>query len=153
MKQQSYERIGILSLSDVIPHIEKNLGQPGKTKVEVKGFTFNTQSLRLKTFLKTGTTCPCCNIVAEFFAVERAKGSKDGFHINLYGYNENKEEVIFTHDHIISRALGGEDNLANSRTMCGPCNWEKGRIEYLLLKENSIQDIEKINQQLKKYKP
>jgi len=90
----------------------------------------NLGGKRLNTFFTKGTTCACCGLEASFFAVERTKGQESPkFHLNLYGVRANGKEVIFTHDHILARSLGGKDVHENMRTMCGPCNWEKGRKE------------------------
>src|ERR1700712_2632225 len=127
-KNPIYERIGTLSLEEVFPYIEEHLSDPRKIRIKIKKYFVSVQSLRLRTFLKSGVQCPCCSNKASFFAIERNYGSQGGYHLNLYGIDKKNKEILFTHDHIIARALGGEDNISNSRTMCGPCNWEKGRI-------------------------
>jgi hypothetical protein len=149
---EHYERIGILKLHDVFPHIKENFNNFGKRKVNINGFNVNVQSLRLRTFYKQGVTCPCCSLTAQYFAVERSKGNSGGYHLNLYGLNNQNEEVIFTHDHIIARALGGADDITNSITMCGPCNWNKGKIEQLLTKTEDPIEIEKLQKELEKLK-
>lgn len=131
---QQFERIGTLSLDEVFPLIEQNFNNPGRQRVQIGAFYVNVQSLRLRTFLKTGVKCSCCENSGSFFAVERSKVKSDvinktPFHLNLYGYNKEGEEVLFTHDHIIARALGGNDHIDNTITSCGPCNWRKGVLE------------------------
>jgi hypothetical protein len=151
-KKQQYERIGILTLDDVFPHIEAQLQIYKKSKVQIKDFFLNVQSLRLKTFYNCGLDCPCCENKASFFAVERAVGNTmHGYHLNLYGYGKNNEEILFTHDHILARALGGADNLSNTQTMCGECNWAKGKLEYLL--KNTTNPIEEayLKNKIEKY--
>lgn len=148
-----YERIGVLSLDEAFYYIEKHINDFGKSKVQIKDFSVNVQSLRLRTFLKSGVQCPCCPNKASFFAVERNTGSKGGYHINLYGIDAENNEVLFTHDHIVARALGGEDNLSNSRTMCGPCNWTKGKLEGLIKKSICPEEIQEAKEQLKKFMP
>ena len=151
--QQHYERIGTLSIEEVLPHIEKHFYEWGKKKVQIKDYSVSVQSLRLRTFFKTGVHCPCCSNKSSFFAVERSKGQTGGYHLNLYGIDAENNEILFTHDHIVARGLGGEDNLSNSRTMCGPCNWEKGKIEGLLRQISSEQEKQELNEKLKKYLP
>jgi hypothetical protein len=48
--------------------------------------------------------------------------------MNLYGMKDGNE-VLFTHDHILARGLGGADDLTNSQTMCSPCNGNKSKAE------------------------
>lgn len=50
------------------------------------------------------------------------------WHLNLYGVRED-EDVLFTHDHKLARALGGADNLSNAQLMCSPCNGKKSKGE------------------------
>jgi hypothetical protein len=152
-KKPAYERIGVLSLEEVFPHIEKHFYDFGKRKVQIREFYVNVQSLRLKTFFRSGVQCPCCTNKGSFFAVERSYGSLGGYHINLYGVDAENNEVLFTHDHIIARGLGGEDNIGNSRTMCGPCNWEKGKLEGIIKKSFSSEETQEAQEQLKKFMP
>lgn len=152
-KPQIYERAGILSLEEVLPIIKKYMEFNGKHKIQIKDYFVNVQSLRLRTFAKTGVQCPCCDNKASFFAVERNLGATGGYHLNLYGINKDDKEILFTHDHIIARSLGGEDNIENARTMCGPCNWEKGRIEQQIKLCQSKQEKEALEKILEKYLP
>ena len=151
-KESNYERATKVPLSMILPIILENINNKGKKKVDICGYMVNVQSLRLRTFATTGTTCPCCNTTAEFFAIERNRGSDGGYHLNLYGIDKENNDVLFTHDHIIARSLGGADDLSNTRTMCGPCNWKKGKLEALL--KNGVSEEERItiNEQLEKFK-
>lgn len=107
----------------------------GSTKHTYNGLTFNISSLRLRTFCRDAglgkLKCAGCGLDAKFFAIEAFARNSDNksVHANLYGVREDGKEVLFTHDHILARALGGEDTLKNSQTMCGPCNWAKGAQE------------------------
>jgi hypothetical protein len=105
-------------------------------------------SLRLKTFAHGAKKdnekiiCVGCGLEATHFAVESSPG-QNHTHMNLYGLkkvNEKFEEILFTHDHIRARALGGADNLSNLQVMCAPCNSKKsieeGR-QVRLLREKS----------------
>lgn len=150
---QQFERIGTLSLDEVFHYIEKHFNDFGKRKVQIKDFSVAVQSLRLRTFLKKGVQCPCCSNKGSFFAVEKTKGNAGGYHLNLYGFDQDKNEVLFTHDHIMARGLGGEDNIDNSRTMCGPCNWSKGKIEGLIRQAQTVEEKQELQEKLKKYMP
>lgn len=166
MTSNLYERIGVLSLEEVFPYIEKHLDEKVKRRINIGKFFVNVQSLRLRTFLHSGISCSCCPNQASFFAVERnrvkpGKNDKAPYHLNLYGINELGEEILFTHDHVLARALGGEDNLENTTTACGPCNWEKGRLEgrYKASQDqNEKEELKQLilnytNKQTKKVKP
>lgn len=147
-----YERIGILELDEVFHYIKKNLNIPSnKGKVYIKDFYVNVQSIRLRTFLNTGVECPCCGLKASFFAVERSKGTLGGYHLNLYGIDENNNEVLFTHDHVLARGLGGEDTQKNTHTMCGPCNWSKGHIEEKIAKKELDLNQAEVSEQLNSF--
>jgi hypothetical protein len=124
-KTQSYERIAVASLEDVLPLIGEALDAPQKKdRVNVAGVMVHVTSLRLRTFFKSGTYCHHCGLQAKYFAVERtpdkALGDDKPYHLNLWGEDANGEPVLFTHDHIVARALGGAPNsLENTQTSCG----------------------------------
>jgi len=48
------------------------------------------------------------------------------FHLNLYGFDENGEEVLMTRDHIIPVSRGGKNHLSNYQVYCWKCNIGKG---------------------------
>lgn len=147
-KTQKYERIGILEIEEVLPYIIESINQSqGSARAQIKSFQVKVSSLRLKTFAKTGTACTCCGDKASFFAVER-NNPTGPYHLNLWGYNKNQEPILFTHDHILARSLGGKDNLSNTETMCSPCNFEKSLIEHKISqfperKEEFLEEIER----------
>lgn len=99
-----------------------------QSRVEVNDTTVGVTSLRLQVFAKKGTVCTGCGLKAQYFAVESCHG-QTSHHLNLWGVNDKKEEVLFTHDHTIARSLGGKDELDNCTTMCSPCNRAKSVIE------------------------
>jgi len=83
-------------------------------------------SLRLRTFANHGTCCANCGLCGHFFALERHVGSQGRYHFNLYGHDEEGNEILFTKDHILPKAKGGPDSLKNMQTMCIICNHLKG---------------------------
>jgi hypothetical protein len=135
----NFERITTVAIDDVLPAIGAAY-DAGKTKsrVELAGVMVKVVGTRLRTFYETGTYCHHCGMKASFFAIERTvnhKGTDFPYHLNLWGIDTEGNEVLFTHDHIIARALGGADIVkANTQTSCGPCNWKKGEIEGELAK-------------------
>lgn len=127
-KNQTYQRIAVLEIEEVMPYIVEHLKEKFDKRVKIKDYLVKVSSLRLRTFAKTGIQCHCCGIKASFFAVERNQ-PKVPYHLNLWGYDKENNPILFTHDHILARSLGGKNNLSNTETMCGPCNWEKSIIE------------------------
>ncbi|QBQ74507.1 endonuclease [Burkholderia phage BcepSauron] len=126
----NYERIATLELGTGLRAIvaDMKLREKERRTEVAPGLEVHTTSKRLRCFANHGTTCSSCGLEATHFAVERTatkKGSDGPFHMNMWGFRDG-EEVIFTHDHTVSRANGGADAQHNMTTMCGPCNWEKG---------------------------
>jgi len=136
---QKYDRHSIVNIEIILEEIKENSKKvyQERTKVEINSVKINIESLRLRTFAEKGTVCKCCGLEATHFAIERdmATAAKDGgYHLNLWGVKDG-EEVLFTHDHVLARGLGGKDNLDNTQTMCCYCNWEKGDLEAILANE------------------
>jgi hypothetical protein len=88
-----------------------------------KDIYVRTNSERYATFKKS-LTCSCCGLKGQYFALEKAKNSKS-YHFNLYGVDENGNEVLFTKDHIVPKSKGGENDVSNYQTMCEVCNFKK----------------------------
>lgn len=133
MKRQAYIRHSTILLQQGLHAIRENITrmtarQPTERYV-FNGERVNAESLRLRTFAVHGTRCVGCGLEGAFFALEKSHGSTPSFHMNLYALGQDQQEILMTHDHIKARCLGGKDNLTNTQTMCGPCNWAKGDIE------------------------
>lgn len=135
---QLYERLCTLTIDEGLAAIRltldriKNRQKP--SKVNVKGQMINTKSLRLQTFAEKGLVCACCGRVGTHFALERGSHTT-AYHMNLWSTDDQGDEYLMTHDHILARSLGGADNLSNTQTMCSPCNAEKAIGERILLEE------------------
>jgi hypothetical protein len=137
MKQ--YNRHAVVSIDEVIRAVVNQW-----VNLETDRFTLSTghrvgvTSLRMRTFgraaMHGNMNCVSCGCTPLFFAVETFARSKDQSipHVNLYGKVGDKD-VLFTHDHILARSLGGADNLKNSQIMCSPCNSKKSVGEGKLL--------------------
>lgn len=80
---------------------------------------------RYKLFFTKGYKCVNCGLEGKFFALEKRK-TDTIYHLNLYGYDKNGNEILFTKDHIIPKSKGGKDILENYQTMCEKCNMRKG---------------------------
>jgi 5-methylcytosine-specific restriction endonuclease McrA len=122
----SLERLGTIGIQEAFAIIKAAVD--GRTKVMVvNGHEANPGSQRYELFMKKGTTCVCCGLKAQFFAIERHYANSEcRAHLNLYGIDDAGDEVLFTKDHIVPKAKGGQNFLSNYQTMCMPCNTEKG---------------------------
>lgn len=127
-----YTRHSTVSLEEGLAAIGSFVANPKNRKAVLNGLRVNCHSLRLQTFYHKGLVCAQCGAQATHFALEAnaPEGTTPtSYHINLWGVNGEGEDVLFTHDHILARALGGKDELENTQTMCCFCNWEKGKGE------------------------
>jgi hypothetical protein len=90
----------------------------------VNGFKVRTTSLRYETF-RAGRTCPDCGSQGTQMALETSRSDMkvNRAHFNLY---DESGTLLFNKDHIHPKSKGGLDSLANLRTMCRPCNEQKG---------------------------
>ena len=136
------EVFGVMNrvLSEYSARGSKQLTKQSIPRQEVNGEMVRVFSLRLQTFHLHGTKCSCCGLEASYFAIERNDEDEvrgRPYHLNLWGVNKDGEEVLFTHDHILARALGGKDEISNTQTMCTWCNFEKS------LKEGEIAKSQK----------
>jgi len=144
-----YIRVAKMPIDSVIPHIftkEKrhNLRSKGISYNSVdwqiasqhtypviigeklENITISMGSHRYQLFEAKGTICVCCGTRGLFFAIERGiYDNPSKFHLNLYGLDENMEEIMLTKDHVIPRSKGGENSLSNYQTLCYKCNQRK----------------------------
>jgi len=124
--QAPYERLGIVTIDEVLAVKDQ------ETYVFL-GEQVKLTSLRMQTFLHKGTVCSACGREAAYFAVERhwsrQEGHSNTYHLNLYGLGVEENEILYTHDHTIARALGGKDQISNTETMCSHCNNSKSVCE------------------------
>lgn len=110
-------------LGDKIFSLEK------KINIELHGRIIKANSQRYKLFFTKGCTCVKCGLKANYFALERDSksfGNTNRYHFNLYGVDQDGNEILFTKDHIIPRSRGGKNRVENYQTMCCICNVAKG---------------------------
>ena len=94
-------------------------------KMDFNGDLIKMASDRYKLFATKGLKCCCCGITGMYFAKERFRQNKV-YHFNLYGIDEDGNEVLITKDHIFPKSKGGPDSLENYQVMCYTCNEVKG---------------------------
>lgn len=102
--------------------IEGNLKQ--KFRRDMDGDLINMGSDRYKVFQRS-CICVECGIEGTYFLKEKHI-SKEPYHFNLYGVNDDGQEILMTKDHIIPKSQGGKNHLDNYQTMCTKCNAMKG---------------------------
>jgi 5-methylcytosine-specific restriction endonuclease McrA len=119
------ERKSKHSIKSVLSLVPEYDGIIKKRKINFKGDMLYIDSMRYFVFRKDNCTCTSCGMKASFFAKEKHLRDKS-YHLNLYGYNDDGEEVLFTKDHHIPVSKGGSDDISNLNTMCFVCNKEKG---------------------------
>lgn len=140
-----YIRHDAVNANEVISAIRSDT----TVKQQVMGCSTNipymvgVSSNRLKTFARDwkcdGVVCVGCGVVANSFYVESfmKKSQHPSHHLNLYGTKDG-QEILFTHDHILARSLGGVDNLTNTQVMCFLCNNKKGQNEQKIVRNKNM---------------
>jgi hypothetical protein len=114
------------SIEEVLSQTIFDTKRNGKAyKVDFDGEWINMASDRYQCFAVYGTTCVDCGLEAQYFIMER-QGHYGQYHFNLYGLDDQGNEVLFTKDHILPRSRGGKDELKNYQPMCTNCNNKKG---------------------------
>ncbi len=141
-KIQKYERLGIVSTDIILPLIESH------SSIIVYGKKVKLNTLRMKVFKHKGLQCAYekCHYVGSYFAVERDLKHLDDnlpYHLNLWGKTEVVgQDVLFTHDHILARSLGGENNMENCQPMCV---WHNNYKSIEESKHNNLRYLKKRN--------
>jgi hypothetical protein len=142
--RREYNRIATFTLEEGF-----ELLNSADEQLVLNGESINIKpSLRLLTFMTKGLQCsfPRCKLEASYFAAERSYNPATAnnpvkpeyamyskYHLNLYGRTPTGKEILFTHDHILARALGGSDTIDNAQTMCEPHNALKAKRENLIV--------------------
>ena len=104
-----------------------------KVKIKIGGYKVQCKDDRYLNFIKNGFECAKCGIKGEYVNLEC--NSKLGNHLNVYGTNKNKEEVLLTKDHIYPKSKGGLDDIKNYQVLCERCNNNKKDISPIKLVE------------------
>lgn len=125
--------VGLEILDELVGAYEPFVGTDGKTHVRkakkyqvINGVNVKLSSERYDVFKKSLTCCKC-GITGRYFAIECTDlKNTSNYHLNLYGIDENNQEVLMTKDHIQPKSKGGRNRQGNYQTMCVKCNGEKG---------------------------
>lgn len=122
----AYERKAIYTIEHIMKHqVDRVRGK--KIKKDFDGDMVRVDSDRLETFKKKGFKCVYCGTEGIYFAKERTH-DQEAYHFNLYGIDNEGNEVLMTKDHIIPKSKGGSNHINNYQTMCTHCNKQKGNI-------------------------
>jgi len=133
-----YTRIGIFGVNEILDFVGPVIRKSGISKKgnpftysypsyrkEYMGKSIKMGSQRYVLFKLKGVDCIECGLKGKFFALESNYPDKDVWHMNLYGYDKDGNEVMMTKDHIIAKSKKGKNNLDNYQPMCYNCNQEK----------------------------
>lgn len=113
-------------IGDYIRGTKRYEGRRNKLRVQINDeYTVKPFSQRYELFFTKSTTCVACGLEGTHFTLERFEHDVHA-HLNLYGINEEGEEVLLTKDHIQPKSKGGLNDLSNYQTMCKSCNNAKG---------------------------
>lgn len=91
--------------------------------VQIEGHNVRTKDDRYLNFIKNGFKCVRCGLKGQYVKLEC--NSRNGYHLNVYGVDENGIEVLLTKDHIYPKSKGGLDNIKNYQVLCEVCNGKK----------------------------
>lgn len=103
----------------------KTISESNQPIVIIDGFKVKNKE-KYGIFLRKGVSCKCCGSKAEFIRIEKDENCKSGlYHLVIY-LKKGKKEIKLTIDHIIPKALNGDDSEENYQVLCEDCNREKG---------------------------
>lgn len=123
---EKYDRLRTYTPGQVLRYVSLNPEDKPRT-IKFAGQNVFMGSKRYLNFKRNGLVCVECGLEGTYFALEKHKYQKTPkYHFNLYGKDENGEEVMLTKDHIMPKAKGGTDELDNFQPMCAKCNTRKG---------------------------
>lgn len=127
LTESTLERKSIHPIEEVRETVKDVLFEQYKqnAKVELDGDIIKGNSQRYQLFFTKSCNCVKCGIKGKYFAKEKRIKDKS-YHLNLYGIDDNGQEVLITKDHIIPKLKSGKDVLENYQTMCIRCNERKG---------------------------
>ena len=117
-------RKGIYPIDETFSILGDAIYSRRKTFIDFHGTEIKANSQRYVVFKEKGCTCVKCGLTASYFALEKHE-KQDRFHLNLYGVNEQGQEILFTKGHIQPKSKDGASTYGNYQTMCFICNNDK----------------------------
>lgn len=152
---QRKTRVALLPIEEVLPLLQDMIIHSSRDdhkssqviKISLAGEMVTISNGRLRTFARdslkeTKACCTDCGLQPAHFALEALNVKEWGIQtivhqLHMYGLDPEGQEVLFTHDHTVARALGGDDSLSNTTTMCYPCNNRKALLEGILVEDRT----------------
>jgi hypothetical protein len=110
----------------IAPHLDPDdkVVNGRRGKIDFYGDKIKANSHRYQTFYYKGCACVKCGLKASYFEKDKMS-NESSWHLNLYGIDENGNEVMFTKDHILPKSMGGQNYITNYQPMCTRCNYKK----------------------------
>lgn len=129
--------LGEFSLDEVMPYITEN---ESKRDYHVGEHTYTVRMNSDRYFVfKDNPRCVSCGLEGTKMILDMNPGDHSP-HFNLYA-EEDGRYVLMTKDHVLAKARGGTDELANYQTMCCTCNNLKGHYD---LSVEQVQELRKL---------
>jgi len=116
-----YKRAAQFTIEAVL---KRALGPNTKRPVRwFEGFQTKMNHIKFTIFKVKGVKCAYCGLQGKWFNLEMLDAKN--WHLNLYGQDEEGEEVLLNIDHIVAKSAGGKTNLDNLQVLCKKCNCTK----------------------------
>lgn len=103
----------------------KTIAQSDQKILIIDGYRIRNK-YKYSLFLINGFKCKCCGDKASFAILEKDNNCKNGFYHLVFYVLKGDEYVKLTIDHIIPKALNGDDIEENYQLLCQDCNMKKG---------------------------
>jgi hypothetical protein len=117
--------LGEFNLDEVMPYITET---ESKRDYHVGEHTYTVRMNSDRYFVfKDNPRCVSCGLEGTKMILDMNPGDHSP-HFNLYA-EEDGRYVLMTKDHVLAKACGGTDELANYQTMCCTCNNLKGHYD------------------------
>ena len=113
------------NINEVLNYVDINIKN---NQHDFDGDIVKLTSDRYFNFKYNGIVCKKCGLQGKYFCKERRRNDKS-YHFNLYGIDQNGDEIMLTKDHIIPKSKNGKNNINNYQCLCEKCNSKKGSMD------------------------